>query len=144
MTINSAAFTFDANLELKDAGLVAASAAAQVDSADKIVDLGAGRVDARVILDVSALEVASTDEKYDIQLQGSNSATFASGIVDLGMLRMGNETSPISADTSTGRFELHFTNQQNGTTYRYVRLYTYVAGSIASGINYTGFIVKDT
>ena len=42
-------FNFDAELELKDAGLVAASAAAQADDEAKIIDLGVGRFEGIVV-----------------------------------------------------------------------------------------------
>lgn len=136
--------TFDAALQLKSAGLVAASAAAQVGGSDKILDLGGGRVDGRAIIDVSAIEVATGDEIYTVHIQGSNSATFASGIVGLAAMELGAAT-PLVGDTATGagRFELPFCTQQNGTTYRYVRAYTVVAGTIATGINYSAYVAKD-
>jgi co-chaperonin GroES (HSP10) len=58
----------DVNLELKDAGLVAASAAAEVDSTAQILDLGLGRTDAEVVLDVTAVEVESGDEVYTVTI----------------------------------------------------------------------------
>lgn len=131
-------FTYDDSLNLKDAGLVATSAAEST-----IVDLGAGFVEGAVVVDVTALEVASTDEVYTICLEGSNVAAMSSGSVTLMMFEMGNAAAPADADTATGRFYLPFTNEQNGTVYRYVRIYTRVAGSVATGINYSAFIVKD-
>lgn len=79
------------------------------------------------------------NERYDILLQGSNSATFASGIVVLARVAVG-ESSVIdaSADTGTGRIVVPFTNEFMGTNYRYVRVYTAVEGTdVAAGINYT-------
>jgi hypothetical protein len=35
-----------------------------------------------------------------------------------------------------------FTNEQADVTYRYIRLYTKVAGTIATGINYTAFATE--
>lgn len=139
MPINQNDFTPDADFLLKDAGLVAADAAAQVGGSDKIVDLGAGRFDGRVIVDVSAIEVASGDEIYRIKTQFSNSATFATGVIGGTQLHLGDSSTLIgeSADSAVGRYELPFTNQINGTTYRYMRVYTDVAGAIATGINYT-------
>lgn len=135
--------TFDTATQLKDAGLVAASAAAQVGGSDAILDMGAARVDARAIIDISAVEVATGDEKYVIIAQGSNSASFASGVVNLGALPLGDSSVSLeSADTTTGRRELAFCNEVSGTVYRYVRLYTQVVGMIATGINYTAFLVK--
>ena len=128
-------YTYDNSLLLKAAGLVAASA----DGAT-ILDLGAGFVSGDVVVDVSAIEVASADEKYEIELLGSNSATFASGVVQLARLSLGNVTAPVDVVTGVGRFALPFHNEQNGTQYRYVRVRTVVAGTIATGINYLAFI----
>lgn len=131
-------FTYDDALSLKDAGLVASTTTEAT-----ILDLGAGLVDGYLVLDVSAVEVASTDEKYTVHLEGSNVATMATGSVTLCNIPLGNETAPADADTGTGRFVVPFRNEQNGTTYRYVRIYTLVAGTIATGINFSAFIAKD-
>ena len=131
-------FTYDDALSLKDAGLVATTT-----TESTIVDLGAGIVDGYLVLDVSAVEVASTDEKYTVHLEGSNVAAMTSGSVTLCNIPLGNETAPADADTATGRFVVPFRNEQNGTIYRYVRIYTLVAGTIATGINFSAFIAKD-
>jgi len=137
-------YTFDSDLQLKDAGVIAASAAAQVSSADKIVDLGAGRVDAVAVIDLSEVEVATGNESYHIEVQFSNSNTFASTNIVGPVIKLGDSTVNFgSADTpATGRIELPFTNEILGTIYRYVRLYTRIAGTIATGIGYTAFIGK--
>jgi hypothetical protein len=138
MPRNRIDFTFDYNLRLKDAGLVAADAAAQVGGVDKILDLGASRVDGRVIVDTTAVEVASGDERYLVKAQFSNSSTFASGIVGGPALDIGDSSvTKDSADHgAVGRYELAFTNEISGTTYRYMRMFTEVQGTIATGINY--------
>lgn len=128
-------FQYDDALSLKDAGLVASTT-----TESTIVDLGAGLVDGFLVLDVSAIEVASTNEKYTIHLEGSNVAAMSSGSVTLANIPLGNETDPADADTATGRFAVPFRNEQNGTLYRYVRIYTLVAGTIATGINFSAFI----
>ena len=130
-------FTYDDDLSLKDAGLVATTT-----TETTIIDLGAGNVDGFLILDVSAVEVASTDEIYLIVLEGSNVAAMTSGSVSLANIEMGNATAPADADTAVGRFAVPFRNEQNGSTYRYVRIYTEVAGTIATGINFAAFIAK--
>ncbi len=130
--------TFDYATRLKDAGLVAASAAATVDAVAQQLDLGAARVDARVIVDISAIEVATGDEKYEIEVQVSNTSGFGAGIFVAALLRLGDSSVSFeSADTAVGRREIAFTNEINGVTYRYVRLFTRIAGTIATGINYT-------
>jgi hypothetical protein len=138
-------FTFDYATRLKDAGLVAASAAAQVGGSDKILDLGgAHRIDARVIVDVTACEVATGNEKYCIKVQGSSSSTFASAVWNLGEITLGDSSVSLeSTDTAaTRRQEIAFTNEVNGTCFRYIRIYTEVAGTIATGINFTADLVQ--
>lgn len=138
--------TFDYNLRMKDAGLVAASAAATVggSAATAIKDMGLARFDGRVIVDITACEVASGDEKYVIIVQGSSSATFATDVWNLGALIVGDSSVSLeTVDTAATRHqELAFTNEVNGTCFRYVRLYTQVVGAIATGINYTANLVK--
>ena len=132
-------FTYDDALSLKDSGAVTTTT-----TESTILDLGAGLVDGYLVLDVSACEVASTDEIYNVILEGSNVAAMSSGSVSLARIMMGNVTAPADADTATGRFVVPFRNEQNGTTYRYVRLYTGVAGTIdTTGLTYSAFIAKD-
>jgi hypothetical protein len=140
------AYTLDANLIMKDAGLVAADAAAQVSSADKILAVGDAVFKGVLVVDVTAIEIASNDELYRICVQGSSSATFASNVETVAQLSLGaTEVRPGGAiDSTTGRYEVFFTNQQNGVTYPYVRVYTDVSGAIATGINYSAFIGLDS
>lgn len=136
--------TFDYNLRMKDAGLVAASAAAQVSSADKILDMGAQRFDGRVLVDVTACEVGTGNERYVIMVQGSTSSSFASGVWNLGAVVLGD--SSVSAETvdtaATRHQEIAFCNEVNGVVYRYLRIYTIVEGTIATGINFTANLVQ--
>jgi hypothetical protein len=140
-------FNFDDLLEMKDAGLVAASDAAQVDSKDLILDTGGGFTQGNLILDVTAIEIASNDEIYTIILEGSNSATFANGIVPLAVALLGAQEVIVGGtdtDSTTGRYIIPFRNERDGTVYRYLRVYTVVAGAIATGggINYSAFLSK--
>jgi hypothetical protein len=141
--------TYDVDLELKDAGAIAASAAALVDAAAKILDLGTGTVEGDIIIDVSAMEVASDDEKYIIHAEVSSSATFASDIYAVASLILGSsgtaewDNIPGDADMYIGRYVLPFRNEiVNGIPKRYMRLYTEVSGSIVTGINYTAYLSK--
>lgn len=135
-------FTPDAGFELKDAGLVASSAAAQVDAEAKVVDLGANvRHDLRVIIDATAVEIASNDEVYTILAQVSDTVDFSGAIKNAGAIELAaTEVAAGGADdAAAGRYELHFTNEVAGTNYRYLRIYTVVAGTVATGINYTAW-----
>jgi hypothetical protein len=128
---------------LKDAGLVAADAAGQVDGVDQVISLGAGLVEGKVIVDVTAIEIADNDEKYTIKLQGSSSATFASAIEDLAILELGaQEVIGGDQDSTTGRYKVAFRTEKNSTIYPYVRLYTNVAGTVATGINFSAYLGK--
>lgn len=131
-------FMFDAATELKAAGLVAASADGS------ILDLGAGMVDGYLVIDVSACEVATGDEIYTISLEGSNVAAMSSGSVCLAKKVFGNLVVPMDAALSAaGRYVVPFRNEEGGTLYRYVRLSTLVAGTIATGINFAAFIAAE-
>ena len=134
--------TMDSNLELKDAGLVASSAAAQVDGANQILDIGTGNFEGDIIIDVTACEVDSGNEYYRIGAQISSSATFASDIYEVCSLMLG-DSSVIGGDTdmTTGRYILKFQNRiADGVNKGYLRLYTTVGGTVGTGINYSAFI----
>lgn len=156
--------TVDTLLIMKDAGLVAASAAAQVGGQNKIFDCGptgtggpsptagmpnAGLFEGELICDISAIETDSSNEKFTIVVQGCNTADFSTGsppIINLAEHSVGHLTGlgGISNTTSsTGRIVIPFYNWKNGVTYRYLRLYTVVAGTVATGINYTAYIGRD-
>lgn len=146
MARNRKDFSFDYDYRLKDAGLIAADDIAQVGGSDRILDLGAARFDGRVIIDATAVEVASGDESYALVLEFSNSSTFASGIVQGPAFFLGDASATVmlgaDTDNGAGRYELHFTNEQNGTLYRYLRLQIDVSGTIATGVNFTANVVK--
>jgi hypothetical protein len=132
--------TFDSDLVLRaqaGADVVASQAEAL------IVNLGAGFVDANIVIDVTALEVASGNEIYTLIVEGSTVAGMGSGSVQLCSLELGNTSAPADADTSVGRHVLPFRNELEGVLYPYVRLYTKVAGTIdTTGVNYSAFIAK--
>lgn len=143
MPRNQKDFTYDNALLLKDAGAITADAAATVASVARILDLGAARLDARMIVDVSAIDVSSADERYDVALQFSNSSSFASGVVGGASIALGAAAAlpAESAASVIGRYEAPFSNEINGVTYRYCRVYTNVSGTTPS-INYTAFIAQ--
>ena len=131
--------TYDSGWLMKAAGLIAASAAVAT-----VIDCGSSTVKVKgdLIIDVSALEIASNDEIYDIVLQGSTVAAFATdtAIRDLCSLTLAAaevQRTDANGDSVVGRYVLPFSNESAGTTYRYLRIYTVVAGTIATGINYT-------
>jgi hypothetical protein len=139
--MGSRSYNFDIQTLLKDAGAITASAAAQVSGAAQILDMGAARFEAMAVVDVTALDISSADESYRILIQGSNSASFASGIQNLANADLGATAARPggAADSLVGRYELMVTNEQADVTYRYIRAYTVVGGTTPS-INYTAFL----
>lgn len=135
---------FDAGMQFKDAGLVAVSAAATVAAAAKVVDLGTGLFKGCMILDVSAIEVATGDEKFTICIQLSSDPAFADDATSATatMLELGAATPLLLGAVSTpGRYKVYFDNEYDGAIYRYARVYTVVAGAVATGINFSAFAV---
>lgn len=133
----------DATYLLKDAGLVAADAAGTVDSVAKIADLGAGKVEGHMVVDVTAINIDNNDENYKISLQGSSESDFSSTYEDLAILELGaKETLGGDQDNETGRYEIPFTNEREGIVYRYVRVYCDVTGTVDTGINYKAHLEK--
>jgi hypothetical protein len=128
---------------MKDAGLVAASVAGQVDSEDKIVDVGAGLVEGQLVIDCTAIEIDSNNELYQISLQGCASVGFTNTFTDLAVLELGaNEVVGGDVDSETGRYKVPFISEKNGVIYPFLRVYTACAGSIAAGINYSAYLRK--
>jgi len=132
-------YMYDSGLVLKAAGLIAASAASAT-----VIDLGSASAIAKgeMVIEVTALEIASNDEIYDIVLQGSTVAAFATdtAITELCAINLSAaevKRTDCNKDDAIGRYVVPFTNEQAGTIYRYLRVYTVVAGTIATGINYS-------
>lgn len=142
--MGSRVYTFDSQTQLSDqSGAITASAAAQVGGSNQIIDFGLNtRIDAQVIIDVSAIDIASTDEAYCFMIQGSASSSFASGIKNLGEMTIGATAGAGmggAADSLIGRYEFGITNEQADVMYRYVRLYRLISGTTPS-ITSTAFL----
>lgn len=137
-------YVFDANLEMKDAGLIAADAAALVDGVAKILDLGESRWDGDLVVDATAIEVDSSNELYEICFQVSSSATFASAVKTIAIIPLGafEVIAGTDVDTPAGRYTVGVHNEHGGTIYRYARLYTNFTGTVGTGINYSAYLCK--
>lgn len=130
-------YIFDAELEIKDSSVaLTASAALQVDGAAQIIDLGDdAKFIGDMVIDISAIDIASLNERYDVILQGSDSASFASGIEELARCVVGDGTTiaaGMDVDSDIGRYVTPFRNERNGRHYRYLRGYLVVAGTTPS------------
>jgi hypothetical protein len=135
-------FTYDNSL------LIRASAAAitATETGSVILDVGDGLVDGYLVLDVATLDVVTGDESYHFMLEGSPDAAFgtAGNIRIVAQLHLGGSTAtaPNGAADAIGRFLIPFRNERNGTTYRYMRLVTTIAGTSPS-TTFIGWLAKD-
>ena len=121
---------FDTKLILKTSGLVAASANGTG------LEVGAGRIAARMVVDVTAIEIASDTEVYRLYLVGGDDESFTNN-TPLAMLELGAAGGiEGNVDSEVGRYEIQVTNEKGGVIYPYVRLRTVVAGDVATGINF--------
>jgi hypothetical protein len=135
------AHTYDDDLSLKASAAVTSSAAGTL-----ILDLGTGETRGDVVIEVSAMDIASNDEIYDIVLQGSPDAAFgtAGNIQELTAISLSAKEvkrTGSDKDDTTGRYVVPFSNRHGETNYRYVRIYT-VVGAASSSITYRAFLTK--
>lgn len=136
--------TYDHQLLLKDAGAVTTSGNGTVAAAARVIDLGASRCDFRVLVDVAAIDVADGNENYILQVQVSNSPSFANTVVAVASKQLGDSTvTGNTVDSVIGRYEIATSNEENGVVYRYLRIRHVLAGTTPS-INYTAYAVKST
>lgn len=135
--------TYDALTLLKDAGAITASAAGTVGGSAKIIDLGAARMDAKAIVNVTAAGTG-TGEKQVITVQISDSDSFTGDIYNVAILELGDAGQLVGdTDVGVGTYELPFNNVINGVVKQYCRVYaTITAVSPATSLNYTAHLVS--
>jgi hypothetical protein len=123
-----------------------ASAITSTETGSVILDVGAGLFVGDLVIDYSGLDVATGDEAYTFMLEGSPDAAFgtAGNIPVVAMQRIGGATGAApggTADAAAGTITVPFRNERNGTTFRYLRLYTLLAGTTPS-IVFKAFLAK--
>ena len=121
----------DTKLILKAAGLVAASANGAG------IEVGEGRIKARMVVDVSAIEIADGDESFELHFVGGDDDSFTNW-TSLACLQLGASTTGIegNVDSAVGRYEIAVSNEKGGVIYPHVRLRTVVGGTVGTGINF--------
>jgi hypothetical protein len=135
---------FDIRHELKDAGLVAVSQAGTVDGESQVLNLGRELVEGKLIIEVAALEIDSDNELYRIKLQGSAAHDFSSKVEDLAILELGaKEVLGGDQDSQAGRYVLPVSNVKGFYAWPYVRLYTEVSGTVATGIDFSAYLARE-
>lgn len=115
-------YPYDANLVLHDGTAITSDGAGSV----AYFDVGGQyRFPAVAVAVVTAIDAASTDETYDLIIEGSNATNFST------KQQLGSMTISRSI-TAPQRFTIPFDNEQGGTTYQYVRAYFDVGGTSPS------------
>jgi hypothetical protein len=136
--------TVDATLQLKDAGAITATGAGQVGGQNRVVNLGTGLVSAAFMVDISALDVTSADETYDIRLQVSSDPTFATDVTIAARIVGGASAVTAGQDTQgVGKRVVPFNNVgEDGAPKQYARCYTAIGGTTPS-INFDAWITQN-
>lgn len=97
-----------------------------------ILDLGAGAsmLSGDMVVNITALDVATGDENYKVMLQGSSSASFASDVQTIAIGQFGHSStlgSGVDVSTQVGvhvvPFHNHAITATSPTSYRYLRVY---------------------
>lgn len=122
---------------------ITASAAGVVGAAAKTLDLGdaVSAMNAKAIVEVAAVSTGA-GEKSVITIQASDD-DFAADIVTLATVELGDAAQiPGDVDQGAGRYELPFTNVNNGAVKRYIRSYATIAVvSPVSSLSYIAYCV---
>ncbi len=149
---NDRTYTFDANMEFSDnAAAYVASGWLQKGGAVGVIDLGGNqgsspvqqaRIDARAIFDITAIDIASSNETYQFDIIVSNDPAFLTGNANAGGFQCGKGASlrnAASSDSVIGRYEIGFCNQIAGTIYQYMQVWLTVGGTTPS-VSVEGFV----
>lgn len=151
-------YQLDAKLILSDgAAAYTANTIGQVASANQILDLGGAppRTDLNitggfaalrfaVVMDISAINIANTNNLYTIAILGSNSANGANPVW-LGGLQVGHgaampngthstggAAAGTGSDSSIGRYIVFATSEENDVKYEFIYLWIMPAGTAPS------------
>ncbi len=131
-------YMFDKELQLADgAAAITASGVTQVDGSAASLDLGAAaNGSGDLVVDVSAIDITTGDESYELLLQGSSNSDFSSDVQTIARGKLGDSSTlgtGVDADSVVGRHVIPFHNDVAQTTsYQYLRLAVVVAGTTPS------------
>jgi hypothetical protein len=133
-------------LILKAKGTVATSMVGEDPvGTDKYYDTGGGRTRGDVVYNIYAAPTMVAGSKITLRLQGGKQAAFST-INDLQIVEIGDSTQISGgSDLTTGRYILPWSNDLDGTVYRYVRHYSTMAcidefHLTRKGIQYEGYL----
>ena len=133
-------------LILKAKGTVATSMVGEDPiGTDTYYDTGGGRTKGDVVVNVYATPATILNLGFTMRLQGGKNSSFST-INDLQILELG-DSSAISggSDLGVGRYVMPFSNDLDGTVYRYLRHYMTKSGlnaTNASSIQYEVYLTN--
>ena len=133
---------YDIECVLSDgASTVTSSEAGEVSAAATYYDTGGALVEGNIVIEVLTMDIADSDGLYTFSLQGDSSSAFATALVDLVAIPMGDATQLVGAsDITTGRYVIPFTNMIGTTIKRYLRIYCTITETTPSA-TYKAWIV---
>jgi hypothetical protein len=134
----------DANMQFASAQTLTATG--YINNSNAVLDVQPGRFTGMLALDITAMDVSSSDETYKIALFGSNDNAFGNGNVDMlafhdfAAATAGRQVATILAASPavppTGLagtlVYMPFTNLMQGFVYRYLKLYAVIGGTTPS------------
>lgn len=90
------------------------------------VDLGGGLWEGCLILDISALDLSTDDQTYQLLFQGSNDPAFADGnvLLEINLSQDSLTVAPVSVPT--------IISFRGATSFRYLQLYAQLGGTTPS------------
>jgi hypothetical protein len=148
---NDRRWSFDANLQVGDGvAAITANGFAQNGGANGILDLGGNqgsspkqqaRIDAVMVVDITALNLAGGTPVYTFSVVGSNDPALAAGNVVLGAAQVGavGVPTPLVTPAPPGTVEILFCTNQMGLLYEYIGLYVTVGGT-APSVTFHAFV----
>lgn len=106
------------------------------------INLGAGRVDGTVFIDVDSIYTGATDNYFKLALRGAKSSSWST-TMDLANIELGASDQLGGNQNSTaGIWELPFTTERDGEIYSHVRFYGVGVGTMATGVTFSAWLGK--
>lgn len=142
-TIDGRTKLVDDLLILKAKGTVATSMVGENPvGTDKYYDTGGGHTRGDLVAIVYAVPAILASTKLTLRLQGGKNTSFST-LADLAILELGDSTQITSGvDLTTGKYVMPWSNEQDGTVYRYLRHYITCGGTCGTGVQYELFLTK--
>ena len=97
-----------------------------------VLQVGPGRTDAILVLDIADLDATTGDENVTVRVVGNTTADFSGNFQILATLELGASLPLTVIDTVPGRYELPFSNARAGVEYPYAKLHFDVSGTTPS------------